>query len=167
MHAPPRRRVPAIPWTRHPLHAQRGTAAFWYLFGPFSPASFPDPFDATRQRRRKRRGEKKKKKKPSTVGCNFEINPAPPCVMPVLMLNLMPFGACPHSDITTSSWVPASSGLHGVLFRDQRAVPPPACTATSTSFWTMFRAFLGSAPPRTRCGPCSTWCPRLPHADWC
>ena len=31
--------------------------------------------------------------------------------------------------------------------------------ATSTSFWTIFRAFLSSAPPRTRCVLCSTWCP--------
>ena len=29
--------------------------------------------------------------------------------------------------------------------------------ATSTSFWTIFRAFLSSAPPRTRCGPQISW----------
>ena len=29
-------------------------------------------------------------------------------------------------------------------------------TATSTSFWTIFGAFLSSNPPHTRCGPCST-----------
>ena len=34
----------------------------------------------------------------------------------------------------------------------------PSCTATSTSFWTIFRAFFCSAPPHTRCEPCSTWC---------
>ena len=28
-----------------------------------------------------------------------------------------------------------------------------------TSFLTIFRAFLSSAPPRTRCVLCSTWCP--------
>ena len=32
-------------------------------------------------------------------------------------------------------------------------------TATSTSFWTNFRAFLSSAPTRTRYVLCSTWCP--------
>ena len=41
------------------------------------------------------------------------------------------------------------------------------CTMTSTSFWTIFCAFSSSTPPHTRCGPCSTWCPVLPHADWC
>ena len=30
-----------------------------------------------------------------------------------------------------------------------------------------FRAFLSSVPPHTHCGPCATWCPSLPHADWC
>ena len=30
-----------------------------------------------------------------------------------------------------------------------------------------FRAFFSSTPPYTRCGPCSTSCPGLPHADWC
>ena len=40
-------------------------------------------------------------------------------------------------------------------------------TATSTSFWAAFRAFLSSTPPRTRRGLWSTWCPVLPHADWC
>ena len=42
-----------------------------------------------------------------------------------------------------------------------------ACTMTSTSFWTIFRAFSSSTPPHTRREPCSTWCPVLPHADWC
>ena len=40
--------------------------------------------------------------------------------------------------------------------------------ATSTLFWDHFpRVFPAPPPPRTRCGPCSTWCPGLPHADWC
>ena len=45
--------------------------------------------------------------------------------------------------------------------------PDGVRVATSTSFWTISRAFLSATPPRTRCGPCSTWCPGLPHADWC
>ena len=31
------------------------------------------------------------------------------------------------------------------------------CTMTSTSFWTVSRAFCSSTSPHTRCGPCSTW----------
>ena len=40
-------------------------------------------------------------------------------------------------------------------------------TMTSTSFWTIFRAFLGSTPTPLALWAVSTWCPVVPHADWC
>ena len=40
-------------------------------------------------------------------------------------------------------------------------------TATSTSFRPFLAHFSAPPHPHTRRGPCSTWCPVLPHADWC
>jgi len=37
------------------------------------------------------------------------------------------------------------------------AVIGPDGMATSTSFWTLFRAVLGATRPRTRRVPCFTW----------
>ena len=63
-----------------------------------------------------------------------------------------------------TSKLPAPAGGLGFVSAIVRYAPGmPMGAATSTSFWTIFRALSSS----TRCGPCSTWCSGLPHADWC